>query len=328
MSKEKILSISVAAYNIEKLITDNLNSFINSEVNDLIEIIVTDDGSTDNTSNIVEEYVKKYPETIRLIKQPNMGAGSTVNSGLRHATGKYFKMIDGDDWVDTSVLNKIVKELKEIDVDMVITNYDLFDEKNKKIIKTNKINIEPNKILEFSTFCRNTKLEMHNVMYKTNILKENNIVLDNGFYTDVEYLLLPVNKIKKCIFFDNSLYIYRIARAGQSVSLESMQKHIDMHDLVLKRLINYYETNKKYLNEETKEYITNRLGGMADTQLMVILSFGNNRDSVKKFFKEIEELSIDIYKKFIRGKKEKILLYSNFLLINTTTQIIRRKFRS
>ena len=234
--KNKILTVSVAAYNLEKLIEDNLKSFVSSEVNDLIEVIVTDDGSKDKTSEIVERYAREYPDTILLVKQENTGAGSTVNSGLRHASGKYFKMVDGDDWVETSNLNILVKKLKKIEADMVITNYETYDDSAKKIIGSTKFQIETEKELEFKEICKNLSLDMHNVIYKTSILKDNNIVLDNGFYTDMEYLLLPIPFVKKVVYYDMNIYVYRIAREGQSVSLPSMQRNINMHHLVLKIL--------------------------------------------------------------------------------------------
>lgn len=327
--KNKILTVSVAAYNLEKLIEDNLKSFVSSEVNDLIEVIVTDDGSKDKTSEIVERYAREYPDTILLVKQENTGAGSTVNSGLRHASGKYFKMVDGDDWVETSNLNILVKKLKKIEADMVITNYETYDDSAKKIIGSTKFQIETEKELEFKEICKNLSLDMHNVIYKTSILKDNNIVLDNGFYTDMEYLLLPIPFVKKVVYYDMNIYVYRIAREGQSVSLPSMQRNINMHHLVLKRLIKYYEDNKNDLPHNVRNYITNRLGDMADTELMTLLTFENNnlqKDKIKDFFNEIKLSSMDIYDKFKRGKKEKMLLFSNFGLYNFVSKIVINKF--
>lgn len=329
MEKNKILSISVAAYNLENLIEENLKSFINSEVNDLIEVIVTDDGSKDKTSEIVEKYAKEYPGTIVLVQQKNMGAGSTVNSGIKHATGKYFKMIDGDDWVETENLNQLVRKLQNLDVDMVITNYETYDNSIKKIIGETKFSIESDKEVEFEKICQDLHLEMHNVIYKTSILQKNNIVLDNGFYTDMEYLLLPILFINKVIYYDMNIYVYRIAREGQSVSIPSMQKNIGMHHLVLKRLIEYYEENKNNLPNSTRKYIINRLGKMADTELMTLLSFEvskEQKNKIKEYVKEIKKSSIEIYNSFKKGKKEKLLLYSNYSLYKVAAKIVLKKF--
>lgn len=326
----KILSISVAAYNLEELIEDNLKSFCASNVNNLLEVIVTDDGSKDGTSDIVQKYVDLYPNTIKLIKQENQGAGSTVNSGIKNATGKYFKMIDGDDWVETENLNKLIKYLSDVDVDMVITNHEVYDESKKRI--TSKItfdNIETNKIQSFSAICKNLHLDMHDVIYRTEILKENQIILDNGFYTDVEYLLLPIPFIKTVIYYNLDIYVYRIAREGQSVSMSSMQKHIDMHNLVLSRLIKYYEDNKENLDNNKKDYMSNRLKDMADVQLKTMLTFkidNEQKENIKKYFVWLQKNNMDIFNKFKKGKKEQLLLRSNFKFTKLVSKIVIKDF--
>ena len=132
---EKVLSVSVACYNLGDMILDNLKSFCESSVADKVEVIVTDDGSKDNTAEIVEKYAKNYPNTIKLIKQQNQGPGSTVNSGIKHATGKYFRMVDGDDWVDTKNLEEWVALLEKSDADMFVTPYLIYDNKEQKFVE-------------------------------------------------------------------------------------------------------------------------------------------------------------------------------------------------
>lgn len=325
----KILTISVAAYNIENLIKDNLESFIKCKEKESIEVIVVDDGSKDSTAKVVEEYEKKYPSIIKLIKKKNEGAGSTVNYGIKNATGKFFKMIDGDDWVESENLDVLINKLKNLEVDMVITNHKTYDESQKKVVSESKFDIIEEKICEFNDVCKNMSLKMHNVIYKTDILKNNNIVLDNGFYTDMEYLLLPLPYINTVIYYDLNIYMYRIARAGQSVSLVSMQKHIDMHNIVLKRLIQYYNENSKLFPENVDEYFINRLADMADTELMVMLTFENNtlkKKNILEYFDWLKKSCNKVYNKFIQGKKEKMLLTSNFRLIWLASKIVKRKF--
>ena len=94
---EKILSISVAAYNLGEMIEDNLKSFCDSGVIDDIEVLVINDGSTDDTVKRAEKYAKKNKKSIKVITQKNAGPGATVNNGIKNATGKYFRMVDGDD---------------------------------------------------------------------------------------------------------------------------------------------------------------------------------------------------------------------------------------
>lgn len=312
----KILTISVAAYNLETMIEDNLQSFAKCKNKEKLEVIVTDDGSKDDTAQIVQKYVDKYPGVFRLIKQKNKGAGSTVNSGIKHATGKYFKMIDGDDWVVTDNLDILLKHLEKTNSDIILTNRQVYNEEIKKIVSVDKTGLMPCINGKFTDVCKDLLLDMHFVMYRTDILQKNHIILDNGFYTDVEYLLLPVPYLKTIDVYDLDIYVYRIARSGQSVSIPSMQKHLDMHDLVLKRLIKYYN-GMKNVNVNSKEYVQNRLACMADVQLGTLLSFNNSetKNEIKKFNKEIKSLNFEIYEIYSKKIKCKILRYSAYILL-------------
>ncbi|MBB5183351.1 glycosyltransferase family 2 protein [Catenisphaera adipataccumulans] len=327
---DKVLTVSVAAYNLENLIEQNLHSFEKCKNIDLLEVIVTDDGSTDHTAEIVSKYVQKYPGTFKLIKQKNSGAGSTVNSGIRHATGKYFKMIDGDDWVESENLDKLLENLYKIDTDIIITNYEVYDETISKVIeyKNFRGKLQEGKIIDFSKACNDVQFAMHQVTYRTSILKNNNIVLDNGFYTDVEYLLLPVQYLKTLIYYDLNIYVYRVGRNGQSVSLESLQKHIDMHDLVFKRLLNEYERIKNNLSNEKRNFILKRLTDMAYYQLRTLMSFemtDNNIQTIKDFVNYIKNNSPEINERFSQIKKVKLLLKSNYHLIGFVSKQFRKE---
>lgn len=251
---EKILSISVAAYNIEKFIERNLESFVKSDVKEKLEIIVTDDESKDETAKIVQKYVNMYPGIIKLVTQKNSGPGSTVNSGIANATGKYFKMVDGDDWVKTENMKEYIEFLEKNDVDMVVTNFSLVDnETYKEISQKFNFNVNYNEILNFEEVCSELKLQMHNITYKTAILKENGLKLDNCFYTDVEYIILPVEFIKTVAFINKIIYMYRVSLSTQSTSMASMKRNIEMHNLVLNRLIDTYELAYKSRKNKSKQ---------------------------------------------------------------------------
>ncbi len=330
---QKVLSISVAAYNLGDMIRDNLDSFVKApkEVLDKIEILVTNDGSTDNTEKIVKEYTKKYPKSVILISQKNQGAGSTVNSGIKHATGKYFKMIDGDDWVETANLESLIEKLENSDADIVLTDMLTYNETEKRITDRSGYNIKSGQDLRFTDVCNEIDIQMHNTMYKTDILKNNEIKLDNGFYTDIEYVLLPLPFIKTIAYFDAPLYVYRVAREGQSMSKASMRKNAAQHILVLKRLIDEYWKVKNCLSDETKKYLINAIGRMANTELRVELLEEVGKEEKEKhirdFFNWVEAYGgKDIYKSFIRGRKARILKLTNFKTIPLLERAIDKKF--
>ena len=323
---EKLLSVSVASYNLGEMILDNLKSFCESKVSDFVEVIVTDDGSKDNTPQIVEEYAKKYPKTIKLIKKKNEGPGSTVNSGIKNATGKYFRMVDGDDWVNTKNLEEFVEFLKTCNSDMVVCDYVFYDESKHEICETRTFDLTPLVEQKFDDASKNVPNEMHAIVYKTEIMQKNNIVLDNCFYTDVEYVIFPIKYVKTVSYFNKVLYNYRIGQAGQSVNINSMKKNIAMHDLVLTHLCQDYEQNKQNMSDEQKAFIISRLGVMANTQLGVLLCFDvnkGNKQRVKNFAKELKQKSTDIFNEFKKSKRYKILSLSCYLLYG----FVARKFQ-
>ena len=90
---EKILTVTIPSYNVEAYLEDCLESFVNSEVMDDIEVLIVNDGSSDNTAKIAQRYADKYENTFRLINKENGGHGSTINTGVREAKGKYFKVV-------------------------------------------------------------------------------------------------------------------------------------------------------------------------------------------------------------------------------------------
>lgn len=326
----KILTISVAAYNLGELIRKNIESFIKSKYKDNIELIVVDDGSIDNTSEIVEEYREKYPNVIKLIKKKNEGAGSTVNYGIINATGKYFKMVDGDDWVETDALDIIIDKLRNNNTDMVITNYEIFNNETKEIISIEKVkNINPNEIKNFCDVSKSISLAMHNIIIKTDILQKNKIKLDNGFYTDVEYILLPIPHVNSIIYYNLNLYVYMIAREGQSMSFLSLQKHIDMHDIVLKRMVNYYENNKKILKKNVRTFMKNKISVIATNQLQTILTFKDYKiktKKVKQLNSFLKQNSKEIYYKYkYKSKKALLIIDTNYLLLNSISKKYLKK---
>ena len=132
---EKILTVSIAAYNVQNYIKKTLESLLVGKIDDL-EILVEDDGGTDRTINIVKEYEEKYPNIVKLVHKENGGYGSTINKSIEIASGKYFKQLDGDDWYDSENFTEFLNLLRKIDVDAIYTPYKEFYE-NKEIYKLN-----------------------------------------------------------------------------------------------------------------------------------------------------------------------------------------------
>lgn len=121
MESEKIVTFSIAAYNMERWLEPCIESLIDDSVMEQIEIIVVDDGSKDRTAKIAQEYVDRYPRSIKLISKVNGGYGSTINTSLSIAEGEFFKQVDGDDFIITEHLKEYLDVLRSTDADVVYT---------------------------------------------------------------------------------------------------------------------------------------------------------------------------------------------------------------
>src|SRR5699024_9616591 len=120
-AEQLVLSIVVPAYNVEKYLEKCIVSLLNYEESYKTEVIVVNDGSTDRTSEIAKKMAAVSNGIVKVIDKENGGHGSTINAGLKDATGKYFRLIDGDDWVDSGELEKLVSILEKEDADLVLT---------------------------------------------------------------------------------------------------------------------------------------------------------------------------------------------------------------
>lgn len=139
---EKILSISIAAYNVENYLEQTLKSLVCSNtIMEKMEVLIIDDGSTDQTALIAQKYVDNYPNTFILIQKKNGGHGSTLNCAVSQAHGKYFKMLDGDDWYETNNLQKLILELEYADSDIVLSPYKKIYENDCRIDEINRHNL-------------------------------------------------------------------------------------------------------------------------------------------------------------------------------------------
>lgn len=249
----KLLTISIAAYNSEDTVRKALDSIILEDRMHLLEVFVIDDGGIDETLNIAKAYQKKYPNTIIPVHKENGGYGTTVNYSIQHATGKYFKILDGDDWFDKEEFSQLIDLLESEDSDIIVGNYYQGpDEKQLKLIKTHTESEGFVIDLRNGYTCK-TPYNMWEIVYKTSILRDNDIKLPAGvLYTDRYYFTIPFAFANIVRFTDNATYCYRIGRDGQSMSVESQVKHLQERMDGSLFLCHYYEQQKKINNPRCK----------------------------------------------------------------------------
>lgn len=287
---EKILTIVVPSYNVEKYLRQTLESFVEKTILRDIEVLIVDDGSQDTTPQIGKEYEMKYPDSFRVISKKNGGHGSTVNRGIEEACGQYFKVVDGDDWVNTGDFVKLVEKLKCCHADYVVTNYFEVDhvtgEKTEKTFAAlGNGGYTCDEYSKFDDIAEKVQIPMHALVIRTGILKENRIRLDEHcFYVDVEYILYPIPYVETVAYYDLFIYMYRLAQVTQSVSIQGFKKHIQNHIDVIMHLTEFAEQYKKksaYKESAKSDYIGKRIAQMVGDQMSIFMSYPI-RDEAKR----------------------------------------------
>lgn len=254
---EILLTISIAAYNVEKYIRKALDSCIVSlEKQKYLEVIIVNDGSTDHTHEIAIQYQKDYPHLFRVIDKINAGYGSTINAALVEANGRYFKLLDGDDWYNKEVLECFLDILEASDADVIFTNYARINDNNSQVTIVRYGEAKENTLYNFGAG-QTLTWAMHGIAVKTDILLNNKIkITEKCFYTDAEYVLYIMRYIRTYKCFDMTLYQYRVGNNGQSVSRAGLIKHrLDAKKTLVKQLSIYDDVTDKVLKEEMGKYI-------------------------------------------------------------------------
>ena len=307
----KILTLGIPAYNVEKYLAECLDSVINEE----LEVLIINDGSKDNTEKIALEYQKKYPEIFRVITKVNGGWGSGVNLAIKEAKGIYFKNLDSDDTFDKEGLAALITNMKESNADIIISPSLSRDDKSGTVYETHM----PNGTIYEKTINLQEMLDvvdsvfwMHCLAFKTELLQKNNVVIDECFYTDMELAAYPLEYAKTAFAQKEPVYIYRTGRAGQSMSLPSMAKHMKDRETVTNSMVDkFFDGNKSaYFKKMVLTSIYSYL-----TQPFTIKDSKQRDDWVKKL-REFKETVIDQNVEFSDYNQylffAKVLLKNNF----------------
>lgn len=294
MMVDKLLSISIAAYNAEKTLEKAVLSCIveDKEMLEKLDIIIVNDGSEDGTYQISKMLMSKY-NNVRIIDKPNGGYGSTVNAAIEIALGKYFKLLDSDDWYDTDNLLKLLYELEKYDSDMIVTNYTEVRDSGEILISyRDKLEI-CNNIIDLTDH-----FNMHGVAYKTDILKKNCIKLKEGIlYTDTEFVTYPLIHVHSVTFFPYDVYQYSLYGEGQSVSISSRINHIKDAEMIVRNLEYFVENICK--KENMTSVLLNKMVDVSKFYINSLLLVGSKgaKKELKRFDTHLKNEWNSVYKK-------------------------------
>ncbi len=230
----KLLSFAVPCYNSEAYMEKCIESLLPGGKD--VEILIVDDGSSDRTAEIADAYAAQYPDIIQAIHQPNGGHGAAVNTGLKHASGVYFKVVDSDDWLDRDSYLRVLKRLRTLIKlntlpDMFLANYVYEKEGSKHKAVMRQKGFPKEKMFSWDDVGHLFKghyILMHSVIYRTQMLHDCGLQLpEHTFYVDNIYVYKPLPYVKNMYYMDVDLYRYYIGREDQSVNEQTMIRRID-----------------------------------------------------------------------------------------------------
>ncbi|NBH83618.1 glycosyltransferase family 2 protein [bacterium C-53] len=285
----KLLTITVPCYNSESYMKRCIDSLLAGGED--VEIIIVDDGSTDGTAGIADEYARQYPSVVRAIHQENGGHGQAVNTGMRNAKGLYFKVVDSDDWVKEEAYLKILSVLREIIggdrvLDMLISNF-VYEKEGaiRKKVMTYHSALPQDEIFTWDKvrhFRKGQYMLMHSVIYRTRLLRECRLELpEHTFYVDNLFVFQPLPYVQTMYYLDVNFYRYYIGRDDQSVNEAVMISRIDQQ-LKVNMLMIDYMAGRVVPNKKQRSYMINYLDIIMTVSSIMLIRSGTEEALMKK----------------------------------------------
>ena len=286
---QKLLSIAIPSYNAAAYLEHAVSSLLPG--GDEVEILVVDDGSNkDNTAELADRLEQEHPGIVRAIHKPNGGHGDAVMTGLREATGLYFKVVDADDWVDAEAYPKILDALRSHrepaeQLDALISNY-IYDKvgATHKHVMQYRHALPQNRVFGWDEahFHTGEYMLMHSVIYRRQLLIDCKLDLPkHTFYVDELYVYLPLPYVKRMMYLDVDFYHYFIGRDDQSVHEEVMIRRIDQALRVNKLMITGVDLTQ-VKPSALKDYMTKYLEIVTTVSSVLLTKAGTDEHLAKK----------------------------------------------
>lgn len=288
----KLLTVAIPCYNSQDYMEHAVETALVGGED--IEILLVNDGSTDETAAIADRLEKEHPTIVKAIHKENGGHGSAVNTGLANASGVYYKVLDSDDWFDREALLKIMDILRNFvhngnGVDMLLANY-VYEKPSlhkHKSIRYDGVFPE-NQVFgwnEVKRFKMSQNILMHSVIYRTKMLRDCNLELpEHTFYVDNLFVYNPLPYVKTMYYVNVDLYRYFIGREDQSVNEKVMMGRIDQQIKVNKMMIDVHDLTK-IRNKKLRSYMVKYL-----TMIMTVSSVFLIKEGTEESLAKREEL--------------------------------------
>lgn len=245
---KKVLSIIIPSYNVSPYLYHGVYTMLEHRNGNKIQVVIVNDGSKDETVAVAEKLRNRYSEeNIVVLDKQNGGHGSTINEGLKYCTGKYIRIIDGDDWVNSEEMANLIDVLENETTDIVVTDYcEDCATTNIMVLHENYRFMQPGKAYMFDDLCYEGYgfsqwgpiLATGN--FRREILVDSFKLTEKSFYIDMEFDAFSIEKAKTIVYYPFDIYRYFIGRIDQSISENSYKRNYKQHEGVIFNLINYY----------------------------------------------------------------------------------------
>ena len=269
-----------------------------------LEVLVVNDGSKDNSSAIAHEYQDKYPDTFRVIDKDNGHYGSCVNAALKIATGKYFRLVDADDWVNTSGLIKLIDLLSVHNEDAVFTKFSL------QYLYKNKVKLCDVNGIEWKSYNLNKEiiplacLAMHGISFRLELLKDIHYIQTEGIaYTDTEFVYYPLCQAKSLVCLDIELYQYFIGRGEQTMARKSIVKNYGHFKRIFDNIWEYKPISPNVSYDYLRNiYLSRIMRYMLDIQIKYSNGTLEHNEQLRGDLLLLEKCNIAAYNFLIKSK--------------------------
>ena len=285
----KLLTVAIPCYNSQDYMEHAVETALVGGED--VEILLVNDGSTDDTRKIADRLQEEHPTIVRAIHQENGGHGAAVNTGLANATGLYYQVLDSDDWFDRGALLRVLDVLRKFaedatGVDMLLANY-VYEKPSlhkHKVIRYDGVFPE-NEVFTWNDVKRfkvSQNILMHSVIYRTKMLRDCQLELPkHTFYVDNIFVYNPLPFVKKMYYINADLYRYFIGRDDQSVNEKVMIGRIDQQIKVNKLMIDAYDLTK-IKNKKLRNYMVKYLTMMMTVSSVFLIKEGSEESLAKR----------------------------------------------
>ena len=267
MGKE--LTVIIPSYNMELFLPKCLESFgidqlrkEDTALADALEVIVVNDGSVDRTSELAHQFEERFPEAVKVIDKANGGYGSCVNAALRLAAGRYVRVLDADDYLETSEVAKYLRFLISLHgtADLVVNDYDEV-EVSGEVSKVIRYGLPSDGVFTTGLLIdSNEMLDIHGIAYRRAILDKMAYRQSEGIhYTDAEWHSLPMSQVATVVYRPGVLTHYLIGREGQSMERDRFVGNITMLEQIAKRLVRDFDACAAMGPEDGCRYARKRI---------------------------------------------------------------------